>query len=180
MINTGRTVLALAVTLALAACGSGGGGGGGGTPTATSSSGKAVDGYISNATVLCDANGNGLADSGEGVVLTDGQGNFTFTPACASTLVVSGGVNIDTNLPFKGLIKAPAGSTMVTPLTNLIVAGLSPALLTSALGVNVDVRTIDPMTNPELLKRTVAIQQIVQQTANTIGALGQNTTADAI
>jgi hypothetical protein len=175
MTKTTTTLCSLAATMALSACM-----GGGGSSGVTSSSGKAVDGYLKSASVLCDGNNNAAMDSGEIEVITNDTGDFIFFPACSSTIVVTGGTSIDTGLPFKGLIKAPAGSKVVTPLTTLLANGLSPAQLASALGVADDVTKIDPVSNPDLLKKTLAVQQIMQQTANSIAALGANTTGTTI
>ncbi|MFC5474718.1 hypothetical protein [Paraherbaspirillum soli] len=183
MIEKKITVLSIAVALALTACGGGGSSGTGtgsvgGTPaTATTAAGKAVDGYLSGASVLCDANNNGVADAGEAVVVTDAQGNFTFSPACSSTIVVSGGTSIDTGLPFAGTLKAPAGSTFATPLTTLMVSGgLSAAQVAVALGLpaGTDVSQVDPVSNSDLYKKTLALQQVIQQTTETLGALAQD------
>ncbi|PUA20197.1 hypothetical protein [Glaciimonas sp. PCH181] len=191
MIDKKNTLLSVAVALALAACGGGGGSTSTPTPTAASTtSGKAVDGYLSGSAVLCDTNKNGVADTGEAVVLTDAQGNFTFTTACASNIVVSGGTNIDTGLPFTGVLKTTAGSTVATPITSLMVdAGLTNAQVAAFLGlpVGTDPTKLDPsattngvLNNPDALKRTLALQQIIQQTTNTIATLGGNTTVAAL
>ncbi|MDO8248188.1 MAG: hypothetical protein Q7T78_00515, partial [Rhodoferax sp.] len=167
-----------------------GGGGGGSGPaggpapvTVATSSGKAVDGYLSGSPVLCDTNNNAVADTGEAVVMTNGQGDFTFSPACAGTIVVSGGTNIDTGFEFKGRLKAPAGSTVVTPLTSLMVSGgLTAAQVAAALGLpaGTDVSKIDPMSNADLQKKTLAMQQIIQQVADALGGMAQNTSPSVI
>jgi hypothetical protein len=183
MIAYKKTLLSIAVALAVTACGGGGGGGGtaGGGPapgTATTSSGKAVDGYLSGSLVLCDSNNNAVADTGETLVITNGQGDFTFAAACPSTIVVSGGTDIDTGNEFKGRLKAPAGSTVVTPLTSLMVnGGLTAAQLATALGLpaGTDVSRTDPVSNLELQKKTQAVQQIIQQVANALGSMAHNT-----
>lgn len=197
MFNKKNAILSAAVTLAistLTACG-GGGGDGATTPpapvAAATASGKVVDGYLSGAQVLCDANNNGVADAGETVVISNGQGDFAFSPACSSPLVASGGTNIDTGLPFKGMIKATPGSTVITPLTTLLVnTGLTAAQLAAALGLpaGTDVTKLDPaaknaagaLVNADLQKKSLAVQQITQQIANTVGALAQNTTTSAL
>jgi hypothetical protein len=112
--NTSRIPFRLsvcAIAVLISACG-----GGSATAPATvaGSSGLAIDDYIKNATVLCDTNSNGVSDAGEATTKTDSVGFFKFTPVCASDLVVTGGTNIDTGLPFVGKLKAPAGSTVVT------------------------------------------------------------------
>ncbi|KAF3996619.1 hypothetical protein [Glaciimonas immobilis] len=179
MLDKKVTLLSIAVALALTACG---GGGSSTTPTptpvASTGSGKAVDGYLSSATVLCDTNKNGAADTGEVSVLTDSQGNFVFSPACTGNIVVTGGTNIDTGLPFTGTLKASAGSTVATPLTTLTVdAGLTTAQVVVFLGLpaGTDVTKLDPVAStPDVLKRTLALQQIIQSTTNTLAALGKN------
>lgn len=177
-------LLLIAVALTLAACG----GGGGGSDLPKSTSGRAVDGYLSNASVLCDANGNGLADSGESTVVTDDDGGFVFSPACKSTIVVTAGTNVDTEVPFKGMLKAPSGSTVVTPLTSLIATGMSAEQVNTALGLaaGTDPTRTDPaarnpagtLVNPVLLQRTLAVQQLMQQTTNVIATLGQDNTSE--
>ena len=174
-----KSLVSAAVALMLAACGDGG------SLQLATSSGKAVDGYIKDALVLCDTNNNGVADAGEATTVTNATGDFTFSPLCASTIVVSGGTNIDTGLPFNGLLKAPAGSTVATPLTSLMVSGgLTAAQVAAAFGLpaGTDVTTADPAAagNTDLLKKTLAAQQIMQQTADTLGGLGGNTTPAAI
>lgn len=180
MIANKKTLLSMAVALAVTACG--GGGGGSAPVTVVTSSGLAVDGYLSGSSVLCDTNNNGVADTGESKVITD-AGAFAFSPACASTIVVNGGTNIDTSLQFKGLLKAPAGSAVATPLTSLMVSGgLTAEQVATALGLpaGTDVSKIDPMSNSALQKKTLAMQQIIQQVADTLGGLAGSNNSDAI
>jgi hypothetical protein len=99
-----------------------------------------VDGYIADATVFADANGNGVRDSGETFVTTDGFGAFNLDSKGAP-LVMLGGLDIATGLPFRGALVADAGSTVITPLTTLLhelqAAGVPNAssTLASALGL---------------------------------------------
>ena len=120
-----------------------------------SSVGTLIDGYISGATVFADANGNGQLDSGEVSTTTDANGNFTLTVG-TGPLVAFGGTDISTGLPFKGQLAAPAGSSVVDPLTTLVAGlqskgGLSLAAAEqqalSALGLpaTLDVTTLDPI-----------------------------------
>lgn len=176
--TTAKLHVLLPLVAALAIAGCGGGGGGDAQPTATNptatTSGKAVDGYLSGSTVFCDTNGNGLLNAGETRTTTDIGGNFTFSPACASTIVVAGGTDTATGYPFKGLLKAAPGSSVVTPLTSVLAqSGLTAAQLSSALGLpaGIDITQVDPMTNTALLRQTLAVQQILQQVANTFGSL---------
>lgn len=110
----------------LASCGGGGAVYDNNGPTVTPTSGVAVDGYLSGSTVLCDTDGNGSYDAGEVTALTDAVGEFKFPQGCTAALVAKGGTNIDTGLPFVGVLKAPANATVVTPLTTLIAAGTAP------------------------------------------------------
>ena len=119
-------------------------------------SGLGIDGYISGATVFADANFNGVLDAGELSTTTDAAGRYTIA-ANGAPLVLRGGFDIATNLPFTGTMLAPAGSTVVTPLTTLIqqVAASTSGdpvaaqqLVASALGLNpsIDLNDFDPIT----------------------------------
>lgn len=176
MLKSIKKPIYLAMMLALGACGGGGDGGSASTKTTTAAlSGKVVDGYIKGATVYCDANGNGAQDAGELSATTDDQGNFTLSGACSALLISSGGTDITTGYAFKGILKSPAGATVVTPLTTLLASGLSNAQLVKALGLSegTDLAKSDPAAsgNAALLQKTLAVQQLMQQTANLMGTL---------
>jgi hypothetical protein len=168
---------ACAIAVLISACG-------GGSSTAPilvpGSTGFAVDDYIKDANVLCDTNGNGVSDTGETTTKTDSSGFFKFQPLCASTIVVSGGTNIDTGLPFIGKLKAPAGATVVTPLTTLLAEGMSNDQIITAMGLpaGTNVLAVDParkvdglLEQAALFKKTLAMQQLLQKTAETLAAL---------
>lgn len=183
-----RMIPAAATAMLLASCG-----GGGGSPPDTSvppvtrSSGVAVDGYLQFATVLCDTNDNGVADSGERGAGTDDAGRFSFSPACDAPLTVTGGTNADTGLPFTGVLRAPAGATVVSPLTTLLAEGLPAADLLAALGLpaDTDLLNTDPaaevdgaLAQPALYRATLALQQVVQGTASVLlGLAGEDAVA---
>ncbi len=185
-----RLIPAAVAASMLAACGGGGGTApDSSTPPVTVSSGVAVDGYLQFATVLCDANGNGVSDAGERGAGTNASGQFSFSPACTDALVVTGGTNADTGLPFTGVLKAPAGSTVVSPLTTLIANGLAAERLLTVLelAAETNVLTTDPaatsggaLVYPDLFRRTLAVQQLIQKTAEVMAALsGQDSPASA-
>ncbi|MDB5875949.1 MAG: hypothetical protein JWQ07_5391, partial [Ramlibacter sp.] len=91
---------------------------------ANSHSGLSCDGYISGATVFIDnANGvaNGILDPGEAFTTTAANGTFTLVGG-EGPLVMFGGVDVSTGLPFLGTLRAPAGSTVITPLTTIVAA----------------------------------------------------------
>lgn len=100
--------------------GLGGGGGGSAATAAATTTGVVLDGYISGATVFRDANGNGVFDDGETSTTTDQQGNFTLGGDMSIPIVAVGGTDVSTGLIFEGTLKAPAGSTVVSPVTTLV------------------------------------------------------------
>jgi len=170
------TATALAAAL-LVACG-GASSGVGSTPT----SGLAVDGYLSGSKVVCDSNDNGVAGAGETTTYTDTRGNFTFPSGCKHGVIVSGGTSVDTGLAFVGQLRSPAGATMVTPLTTLIASGMTQTELNKALDLptGTDLLTTDPaatnangeLKNPSLMKKTLAVQQLLQKTTELFVGLG--------
>ncbi|NDD12511.1 MAG: hypothetical protein EB072_07670, partial [Betaproteobacteria bacterium] len=97
---------------------------------ARAESGRLQDGYIRGATVFSDTDNDGTFDQGEAFTLTDDQGNFRLEAAIGN-LVAFGGDDTSTLLSFGAVYKAPAGSTVINPLTSLISAlsrnGQSPA-----------------------------------------------------
>ncbi|WP_306602882.1 hypothetical protein [Azonexus sp.] len=121
--------------------------------------GSAIDGYVSGATVFADANGNGVQDSGEWSSTTDANGNYVLPQNGANgTIIAHGGVDIMTGKPFLGVLSAPAGSTVVSPLTTMLQTLLATnqassidqatTMLQNALGLpaTVNVLTYDPLT----------------------------------
>ncbi|MDD2843396.1 MAG: hypothetical protein PHT57_00445, partial [Rhodoferax sp.] len=159
---------ALAASVLISACG----GGDAGVPFAsTATIGYAVDGYLKDASVKCDASGV--------VVKTDSAGFFRFPDGCSSSVSLTGGTNVDTLLPFTGTLKAPAGSKMVTPLTTLLVGGMTQEQVNASLGLpeGTDLTNTDPaltsagaLVNADLLKKTLALQQLIMQTTDAMAA----------
>ena len=118
-------------------------------------SGVVSDGYIANATVFADANGNGTWDAGEAKTTSDSFGRFSLSNG-NGTIVVTGGTDITTGKVFAGVLAAPAGSTTVNPLTtlqqSLQSAGLSSAEAAARLGLvlgfdatAIDLQNYDPI-----------------------------------
>jgi len=81
--------------------------------------GRVIDGYIQGATVFADANEDGVLDAGEASATTDETGGFAITGG-AGPLVMFGGVDTATGLSFEGVLRAPEGSSVVTPITTVI------------------------------------------------------------
>nr|WP_246472717.1 Ig-like domain-containing protein [Azospirillum tabaci] len=119
--------------------------------------GHAIDGYIAGATVFADANANGQLDAGEAFGTTNAVGNWSI-PGGAGPIVMIGGTDISTNLPFTGVYEAPGSASVITPLTTIIMgmAGLAgtdseiaaaATELKSKLGLDagLDLLTYDPI-----------------------------------
>lgn len=87
----------------------------------TSITGTAMDGVIHDAKVCIDVNDNNKCDTNEPTTQTDVFGKFTLdSTGVNGKLLVSGGTDMGTGLAFSGTLKAPAGSTVVTPLTSAV------------------------------------------------------------
>ncbi|MBN8534554.1 MAG: cadherin-like domain-containing protein [Rhizobiales bacterium] len=118
--------------------------------------GNAHDGYIAGATVFRDADNDGVLDSNEARTTTDADGNFRLFGG-SGPLVLTGGTDISTGLAFAGIMRAPSGSTVVSPLTTLVAAVLDAnptttleaanSTVLSALGLpaNIDLKSYDPI-----------------------------------
>lgn len=87
----------------------------------SSVTGKVIDGYVKGAQVFADLNGDGLLNPGEASAITDALGNFSLPGITGfGNLIASGGIDAATGKPFEGSMTAPAGATVVNPLTTLI------------------------------------------------------------
>ncbi|WP_183941607.1 Ig-like domain-containing protein, partial [Sphingorhabdus rigui] len=93
------------------------------TATFSLSLGVVADGYIRGAQIFVETVSNGQVTRMDTGVVTDAQGNF-FIPAqyAGLTLVAVGGVNVDTGIVNTTNYRAPAGSTVINPLTTVIQA----------------------------------------------------------
>ena len=183
-----RLIPTAVATLMVAACG--GGGGGSGSVAGIPTNGIAVDGYLNFAKVVCDVNENGVYDSGEPVTYTSntGDGKFTFASGCSHSVLggVDGtGTNADTKLPFVGLLRAPAGATVLSPFTTLLASGMSSADVIKALDLpsGTNLLNVDPaatnldgsLKDPDLLKKALAVQQLLQKTTEVVNGLASMT-----
>ena len=80
-----------------------------------------VDGYIDQANVYFDQNGNGQRDLTETLLQTDSQGQFTVPHQLPGlTMVAYGGTDTSTGASFDGSMSAPAGIVVINPLTTLV------------------------------------------------------------
>lgn len=92
-----------------------------GNVIATGFGALALDGYIRHATVFADANNNSRLDAGEAFTISNGNGTLT-PPSGSGSLVLFGGTDTSTGLPFTGKLRAPEGSSIISPLTTLVAA----------------------------------------------------------
>jgi len=94
--------------------------------------GKAIDPYLSGATVCVDVNKNRVCDSTEVSVTTDANGSYTLTvshkdlASGPAVVLVTGGTDIATGEHFNGTLTALADANHttvhITPLTSVEVA----------------------------------------------------------
>ena len=206
------TMAAAGGAVVVVAAAAGGGGGGGDTPTSTSTSPPGVtntvvkvsDGYISGAQIYIDQDGDGVANAGEALagVITDAEGDFLLpSNAPAGAIIAIGGFNVDTGLANTMPLKAPAGSTVITPLTTLVqeyietnggsVAQANTAVLTAlGLDANINLTTYDAIAelgdttnNQAALDTALAVQKAAVQIATIVSmaanAPANGTTSDA-
>jgi len=168
--------------LGLAACSSGGNNG----VQNFNIGGIAAKGPLQGATAFLDANNNNTLDAGETSVTTLADGSYTLssTSATARVVVISTDETIDTSsgaAVTNLVMSAPAGATMVTPLTTLIDASpdLTVAELQTALGIDVDPLTFNPFGAGVDADQAVAAEKAAQQIASVITTTTKLTGADA-
>ena len=161
-----------------------------GPSPATTFSGKVVDGYISGASVGVVKSDVCVFDTPP--VTTNATGDYTLPIANqSSVLCATGGTDVVTGVSFVGKeLRAPAGSTVVTPLTTLVQAQLAASSALTArtaadniaktLGLTgVDLLTADPVaTAPAatasaastLIQVTAAVQTLLDRLGTTYSA----------
>lgn len=129
-----------------------------GSLQATGLSMQVMDGYISGAQVFIDENGDGSLSAGEWSGQTNTSGTVLLPiTARAGQVKASGGTDILTGKAFTGVLTAPAGSSVVSPISTMIESLMSSgqsvdlisaaATVQRALGVseNVSALTFDPL-----------------------------------
>jgi len=117
-----------------------------------------IDGYIAGASVLVDQNGDGKANPGEWTGTTDAKGYYVLpSNVSGSKVTASGGTDILTKKAFTSVLTAPAGSTVMNPITTLVQTVLetnpnalvsdAKTLVNTALGIpaSVNVLSFDPL-----------------------------------
>ncbi|MDD5298624.1 MAG: Ig-like domain-containing protein, partial [Rhodocyclaceae bacterium] len=99
--------------------------------------GTAADGYVRGASIsvvdslgVTHATGITTDANGDFFLPTNASGQFVLGDGSAVTIqsiTASGGVNVDTGVPNTVVLKAPAGSSAITPLTTLVQAVIDAA-----------------------------------------------------
>lgn len=113
-------------------------------PAPVSMAGKVVDGYIVGGTATLDINDDRTFSGKAGIngglpitAITDASGNYKFDASYGQHLVkVTGGVDIATNTPFLGQLLGAPGSTVVTPLTTLVLNQVINSMPAAVAGVS--------------------------------------------
>ena len=81
-------------------------------------SGVGVDGYIEGNTIYADNNNNGILDGGD-TASTNSTGVFKLY-GTSGPLIMTGGTDKATGLPFGVQYEAPAGYTSITPISTVV------------------------------------------------------------
>jgi len=196
LVKTTILSLGTAVLLGMTACGSSSDEEA--TTTATTNSGIAIDGVLVGSTVCIDVNANAVCDADEDKTITNATtGEFTLSSTQVGPLLVVGGDDLGTGLPFTGALKAPQGSTVITPLTSAIQAMIengstketAEESLKAALGIAADVELtkFNPLveisgTNAanakKVLQKQAQLQTLVHGVASTLASADSTTSIE--
>ena len=114
-------------------------------------SGSGQDGYLEGSLVWADNNSDGTYDVGvEASGFTDSFGNFMLSGNTSGILHLVGGTDVATLLHFDGKMLAPDGSSVISPVTTLIVAVMQSGTGMTAAQAEVTVKAafgLDPLVN---------------------------------
>ncbi|MDB5544154.1 MAG: hypothetical protein JWO64_1303, partial [Hyphomicrobiales bacterium] len=160
------------LSLLLAACGGGGDSGSGGGGGASTTSGVIADGYLAGMKVYREGSPGTF-------VLTDANGGFSGLGGTGAIVAVpgpSGATDKSTGLAFLAKLMAPAGATVINPLTTVLqLMGGDQTALKAALGLNANINllTYDP-----IAANNVAAQLVSAQIGNLLSVAVNNGTGD--
>ena len=141
-------------------------------------SGTLTKGPLSNAFVFIDINEDGIHDQDEPSTTTDASGHFSF-PADSpegSLVAVTTDATIDTasGTTLAGMtFRAPAGASVITPLTTLMEeSGLDADQLKASLGLpaNIDPLTFNPFAAGANAADALAVEKVAVQVTTALGA----------
>ncbi len=131
IIKSSMISVATAVVLSMTGCGGNGSSSDDGSSSSNNTNGTVADGYIKTATVCFDENNNNKCDVGEPFAMTDDKGYYSLTISAGdrkahpnASIIVKGGIDIDTYSNLTGSFKAPvaSGNVNITPLITLVAA----------------------------------------------------------
>ena len=168
----------------LAACNSGSKTESSSVSVSTALTGAVVKGPLQGALVYADNDGDGIGDGDPIMTGTDGSYTISATNANATIIAMSGPNTIDTSSgeALTGItLKAPAGSTVVTPATTILEAQpeIEPAQLAIALGIPttaadgtpIDIMSFNPYAADADPAAALAAEKAAQQVMVTIKAV---------
>ena len=170
----------------LSACNSGSDSTGTTSPvvTTTSLSGAVIKGPLQGALVYADIDGDGIGDGAPIMTSSDGSYTIQSTNANAIIIAVTSENTVDTSSgeTLSGItLKAPAGSTVVTPATTILESqpDIEPAQLAVALGIpttaadgsTIDLMSFNPYAADADPAAALAAEKAAQQVMVTIKAV---------
>jgi VCBS repeat-containing protein len=141
--------------------------------------GNSADGYVQGATVFADADGDREQDAGEASTTTNVEGNFRLEDGTGN-LIMQGGTDVSTGLAFEGVLLAPDGSSVVTPLTSLIAKMVGHGAtdvadgqtkMAAALGITADLDAALPASGASSLLHFDPVAQSVKGVSGAIDVM---------
>ncbi len=177
------SVLALSVAALLSACG--GGGGDNSSTVSNQVNGKAIDGYLADATIQFDN------CEGKPTIKTDTTGSFSFNPNNLGTctdysMTVTGGTDLLLKTPFTGSLKVKDDGSFknktavtISPLTTLKAnftgsnEDFQKVLTNLGFPANTDINNYDPISSkdPVSESKLAVVQQLIQNIENAEGSI---------
>ncbi len=134
------------------------------TPEETDTVAKAIDGYISGGNVCVDTDGD--ESTCEYSTTTDSTGTYRIPARYKSgNVIITGGIDLDTNEAFTGLLKTKGTAPVATPLTTLVAYGMTQSEverifdLPPGTNLNIDYRSNETF-DSLLIKASQQVQAI--------------------
>ena len=148
-------------------------------PATTAYSGSVIKGPLQNALVFLDYDGDGVLGANEPSVRTGSDGSFSVdgTMSGVSFVAQTDSTTLDTSsgeILDNVVLKAPSGSTVVTPATTIMKeAGITKEEVSAVLGLpaGVDPTTFNPYSADADPAVALAVEKVSQQVMTTITAV---------
>lgn len=194
-----KLTLCASLAVTLAACGGGGSDGNAGAPASPAGNskaqltGKAIDGYLSGATVCFD-NGQGTCDTTQPSATTDANGNYSLTPngnvVGRQLLVVVSPTTKDLSRPsytfpasftLSGIVTDQTGQAPVTPISTMVVAMMQSGMTQSAATAAVSNLLGEPvnLATDYVAANDTTASTFATNVVNTVTSFGTNGTTSA-